>query len=135
MGAHEKVTLYCDGACRGNPGPSSYGFVVLAGKTLVAEGKGLLGEMTNNVAEYSALLHGLKRCRSLGATDVTVKADSELMIRQMNGDYKVRAPQLVPLFHKAKILALQFRKVTFVHVPREENSHADALANEALDSP
>lgn len=131
--SHHKVTLYCDGACRGNPGPGSYGFVVFSGQHILAEGKARLGNLTNNVAEYQALLHGLAKCHALGATEVLVKSDSQLMIRQLNGQYKVRAPQIKPLFDKACALAQKFKKVEFVHIPREENSHADALANEALD--
>jgi ribonuclease HI len=128
-----KVTLFCDGASRGNPGPGSFGFVVLAGEKVLAEGRACLGVVTNNVAEYQALLHGLKKCAELKATEVTVKSDSQLLVRQMLGQYKVKAPQIKVLFEQARTLVRQFQKVHFVHVPREENSHADALANEALD--
>ena len=127
-----KVTLFCDGASRGNPGPGSFGFVILTGEKVLAEGKACLGVTTNNVAEYQAVVHGLKKCLELKASEVTVKSDSQLMVRQMNGEYKVKAPRIKPLFDEARRLVRQFLKVAFVHVPREENSHADALANEAL---
>lgn len=134
-GKASRVTLFCDGASRGNPGPGSYGFVILTADegTLLAEGKATLGNVTNNVAEYQALIHGLQKCRSLGASEVTVKSDSQLMIRQMLGQYKVKAPQIKALFEASRGLVSHFKKVDFVHVPREENSHADSLANEALD--
>lgn len=133
MSEAKKVIMYCDGASRGNPGPGSYGFVILEnGETLVEEGK-KLGEVTNNVAEYEGVIQGLSRCRELGATEVTVRSDSQLLVRQLTGQYKIKAPHLLPLAQKAKVLQKGFTKVAFQHVPREENKVADRLANAALD--
>lgn len=130
---NRKGILFCDGACRGNPGPGSYGFVIFEGETILAEGKASLGTVTNNVAEYQALIHGLQKCAELGLRHVVVKSDSQLLVRQMLGQYKVKAPPIKALFDQAIILGKKFTRVEFLHIPREENSHADALANEALD--
>lgn len=134
MPAPSLLELYCDGASRGNPGPAAYGFVVFSGGEVVAEEGKCLGITTNNVAEYEALIRGLERCRTLGGNEVVVRADSELMVRQLNGQYKVRSPHLVPLFEKARQLLRSFPRSRVLHVRREENSHADALANKALDN-
>lgn len=132
-GSGRSLTVHCDGASRGNPGPASFGFAVYEAGEIVAEGNGKLGNTTNNVAEYYGLLRGLEKCVALGASHVTVKTDSELMVRQLNGIYKVKAPALVPLFQKAKDLLTKFEKPSVVHVRREENKRADQLANWALD--
>jgi ribonuclease HI len=129
------LTLFCDGASRGNPGPGSYGFVVFSDGEIVDQQGARLGTVTNNVAEYQGLVSGLKRCLELGAAEITVKSDSELLVRQLNGQYKVKAPQLKILFDEAKGLLHRFKKTSISHVRREENSLADALANEALDNP
>ena len=128
------VTLFCDGASRGNPGPGSYGFIIYGPEGVLAKTGKRLGTVTNNVAEYSALVEGLRRCKELGAEAVTVKSDSEVLVRQLNGQYKVKAPHLKPFFDEAKGLLSGFSKTTVMHIRREENSEADALANEALDS-
>jgi len=125
--------LYCDGASRGNPGPASYGFVIFRDGEILERKGGRLGNTTNNVAEYQALIHGLSRLVELAATHIVVKADSELMVRQMNGIYKVKAPGIIPLFQQAKALCQKFTKIEVLHVRREENSLADAMANDALD--
>ena len=128
------VILYCDGASRGNPGPSSYGYVVVSFEgEVLAKGCARIGITTNNVAEYQALVHGLKRCLDLGAREITIRSDSELMVRQLNGQYKVRAEQLKDLFKAAKTMLARFTKTHVAHVRREQNTVADALANEALD--
>jgi ribonuclease HI len=129
----KKMVLFCDGASRGNPGPGSYGFVIYDGGKIVAQHGACLGVVTNNVAEYSGLVQGLKKCLELGASEVTIKADSQLIIRQLQGQYKVRAPQLLGLYEEAREFLRQFRRTELVHVPREENKLADALANQALD--
>ncbi len=129
----DSYILFCDGASRGNPGPASYGFVIFRGGELIESKGGRLGNTTNNVAEYQALLHGLARLQEIGAKRVTVKADSEFMVRQLNGIYKVKAPNIIPLFQQAKTLVSKFEKVEVLHIFREENSLADAMANEALD--
>jgi ribonuclease HI len=130
----EEVILFTDGASRGNPGPASAGAVILTktGDTVMEISKSL-GTQTNNYAEYMALLEGLVACAEGGAKKVTVKADSQFMIRQMKGEYKVKAPGIIPLHQKCQKVARLFEKVEYFHIPREENSHADRLANEALD--
>jgi ribonuclease HI len=127
------MMLFCDGASRGNPGPASYGFVIFQDDEIIAQQGGCLGITTNNVAEYEGLVRGLQKCLSLGAKELTVKSDSELLVRQLNGIYRVKAPHLAPLFGQASQLIKQFGKVSIVHVPRAENKLADALANLALD--
>ncbi len=127
--------LFCDGASRGNPGPAAYGFVIFQNQDVLEQKGGRLGNTTNNVAEYQGLIHGLKRLVELGAKQIVVKADSEFMVRQLNGIYKVKAPNIIPLFQQAKALLENFEKAQILHVRREENSLADAMANEALDRP
>lgn len=129
-----KVILFTDGASRGNPGPASLGVVIYSpdGKILKEISKAL-GIQTNNYAEYMALLEGLLACAEGGAKNVTVKADSQFMIRQMKGEYKVKAEGIIPLFRKCSQVAGLFEKIEFIHIPREENAEADRLANEALD--
>ncbi len=130
-----KLDLFCDGACRGNPGESSAGAWLLdrdSGKTVAALKK-RIGRATNNEAEYEALLMGLEEAKRLGATDVRVKADSQLVIRQIRGEYKVKHPEMKRRHEKALALLSKFERWEASHVPREENTEADRLANEALD--
>jgi ribonuclease HI len=129
-----KLELYCDGASRGNPGAGAYGYVILEHGQVIAERAEILGTVTNNVAEYQGLLEGVKECVSLGAKELVVKSDSELMVRQLNGVYKVKSPHLIPLFETARGLLKQIPQVKVLHVRREENKLADALANKALDN-
>jgi ribonuclease HI len=128
--------LYADGAARGNPGPAAYGWVLddQAGHP-VAEGGGVLGVATNNVAEYQGLVAGLTRALELGVTELEVRMDSELVVRQMTGLYRVKNAGLKPLFEAAGRLARRFQRFTIVHVRREFNTRADACANRALDAP
>jgi ribonuclease H / adenosylcobalamin/alpha-ribazole phosphatase len=130
-GAHR---LHADGAARGNPGPAAYGFVLDApdGSPL-AEGGVAIGRATNNVAEYLGLIAGLERALELGVTRIEVRMDSELVVRQMTGRYRVRHPGLVPLFERARALMAQFPEWSIAHVGRAENGRADAAANRALD--
>ncbi|MHB1340298.1 MAG: ribonuclease HI family protein [Coriobacteriia bacterium] len=130
-----RATLHTDGGARGNPGPAGIGIVLTdeAGTTLAAAGR-YLGEVTNNVAEYQALIAGLEAARSAGVRHLTVHADSELVVRQMNGMYKVKNEGLKPLHGKATALARSFASVRFVHVRRADNAAADALCNEAMDA-
>ncbi len=129
--------LRTDGGSRGNPGPAGAGFVLEDAEGIItARGGRWLGECTNNVAEYEALLWGL--AVALGHPDavsagLTVYADSELLVKQMNGAYRVKHPNLKPLHERAKRLAAKFSAVTYVHVRREQNEEADGLANEAMD--
>ena len=134
-----RYVLHIDGACRGNPGPGSSAAVVLDETGAVIAERGVrLGQTTNNVAEYTALLRGLELVRELaakagGAPSVVVRTDSELMVMQLNGRYRVKHPRLKPLFAKAKALLDAIPGTRVEHVPRERNRLADALANRVLD--
>lgn len=127
--------LFTDGASRGNPGPAGIGAVLKAtdGQQL-AEIAEYIGHTTNNVAEYRALLAGLKRALALGMRRIEVRADSELMIKQLRGDYQVKNQRLAPLYREALSLMEGFEKVELRHVRREHNARADELANAGIDS-
>jgi ribonuclease HI len=127
------LTVYTDGAARGNPGPAAIGVVAMAGKREVFRISRCIGVATNNVAEYMAVIAGLEEAAGLNASEVTVMMDSELVQRQMVGGYKVKAPRLKELHLRASTAARRFDRCAFVHVPRGGNALADRLANEALD--
>jgi len=129
-----KVVAYTDGASRGNPGPAAYGVVVYdaAGKELHT-GSRALGRATNNQAEYQGAIAALEAALGLGAREVELRMDSELVIRQLSGRYRVRNPGLIPLHKRILALRERFDRVALVHVPREQNRVADKLANQALD--
>ena len=128
------LRLHVDGASRGNPGEAGFGVQVEAGDGRPLAGLyGYLGKATNNVAEYQALLHGLRFALERGAREVEVFSDSELLVRQVEGRYRVKNPGLLPLFREAKALMARFERVRLKHVPREHNREADALANRAVD--
>lgn len=131
----ETLSLWIDGAARGNPGPASAGVVIEdeGGRVLLDEGFAL-GVTTNNVAEYSALLHALEHAERLGGRSLRIHSDSELLVKQMKGQYKVRHANLQPLHAKAKQGVARFESVEIVHVRREQNTRADAAANRALDN-
>lgn len=126
--------LYCDGASRGNPGPAAIGFVLLDpnGGTVVEMGS-MIGIATNNVAEYQALIAGLETARTQGVDDLEVRLDSLLLVRQVNGEFRVKAENLKPLHRRAVGLLREFARVEVAHVRRHLNSRADALANAAYD--
>jgi ribonuclease HI len=125
---------YSDGASRGNPGLASYGAVVIDPTgSVVHEASEPLGITTNNVAEYRGLIAALEAALALGARRVEVRMDSELLVRQAIGRYRVKNPGLVPLHNRVLNLRGRFDEVVFRHVPRAQNKHADALANRALD--
>lgn len=126
--------LYCDGASRGNPGPAAIGFVLLDpdGRTVVEMGAEI-GVQTNNVAEYQALIAGLETARSRGVKDLEVRLDSLLLVRQVTGEFRVKAENLKPLHRRASALVREFDRVKLVHVRRHLNERADELANLALD--
>ena len=128
------MIVACDGAARGNPGPAGIGVVIvkLDGEVLATIAEGL-GETTNNVAEYTAAIEGLKRAKELGATDVLLRSDSRLLIEQLAGAWKVKNERLKRLHAQARELVRGFPKVKLEHVPRERNKQADALANEGVD--
>jgi ribonuclease HI len=126
--------IYTDGACRGNPGPSGIGAVILNDKgKVVHEIAKYIGEVTNNVAEYEALLEALDYCVKKKLSPVEILADSQLMIRQLSGQYKVKHPNMIPLHQKAKEYLSQLKVTGFTHVLREFNKRADELANEGID--
>ena len=126
--------VYTDGASRGNPGPASYGAVIYDPegneRHLISEA---IGVATNNVAEYRGLIAGLEAALALGARRVDVRMDSELIVRQAIGRYRVKNPGLIPLHNRLLALRAQFDEIVFLHVPRAQNKLADALANQALD--
>ncbi len=129
-----KAVLYADGAARGNPGPAGSGALLLdESGTRIAELTRWLGTATNNVAEYSALILGLEEARRRGIDEIDVRMDSLLVVRQMQGLWKIKHPGLKPLALRAGALLAEFRRRTIEHVPREENADADLLANRAID--
>jgi ribonuclease HI len=128
------IVAYIDGGARGNPGPAGYGVrIENATGDLVEEFHGFLGSATNNIAEYNALLAALRYAREHGHRHVRIKSDSELLVKQMNGEYRVKHPGLQPLHSEARTLAGALDRVTYEHVRREQNRHADRLANLAMD--
>jgi ribonuclease HI len=129
----KRLTIYVDGASRGNPGPAAIGAVIKdeTGAT-AAKLSSCIGRATNNQAEYSALIMALQEARKLGADQVYISTDSQLMAEQINGNYKVRNAHIRPLFEKAMQLLKAFQYYAIDHIPRDLNSEADALANEAL---
>ena len=128
------MTVACDGASRGNPGPAGAGAQITGpdGSVLaeVAEG---LGETTNNVAEYTAVIRGLERALELGATDVLLRSDSQLLINQLTGRYRVKTAHLQPLHRRVRELGARFDTIEYEHVRRERNTEADRLANLGVD--
>jgi probable phosphoglycerate mutase len=123
-----------DGGSRGNPGPAGYGVHVEQDDGTITELKESLALATNNVAEYSALLAALRWAIEHAVRTLHVRSDSELLVKQMKGEYRVKHPGLQPLFEEARTLARQVGRVTFEHVRREFNKDADRLANEAMDA-
>ncbi len=129
----KRLTIYSDGASKGNPGDAGVGVVISSPDgEIVREIAEYIGKTTNNVAEYTALIHGLAAAHDLGATHVDICADSELLVRQLTGVYKVKSPNLQPLFEQLVALLRSFEKATITHVVREYNKRADELANKAV---
>jgi len=123
-----------DGGSRGNPGPASYGVIIRDPRgEVVAKLKKYIGRSTNNVAEYYGLIAALDYAQQHAIRALRIESDSELLVRQMSGQYKVKSPELKPLFERARKMALTFASFKIDHVYREKNAEADALANEALD--
>ena len=131
-----RATLYTDGGARGNPGPAAYGYVLEAddGTLLAAHGE-RIGVATNNVAEYRALIAGLEKALELGLDEVGVVSDSELLVKQMTGEYRVKNTALKKLNDEAERVARRIGEVSYTAVRREHNELADRLVNEALDAP
>jgi ribonuclease HI len=130
-----KARLFTDGGARGNPGPAAYGFVLESddGTVLAAEGEAI-GTATNNVAEYSGLIAGLQKAVELHVPEVEVVSDSELMVKQMRGEYRVKNEALRELYDEATALARRLGNVEYRHVKRAHNELADKLVNDALDA-
>lgn len=130
----ERLRMFTDGASRGNPGEAGIGVLIEdeSGHILKRLAR-YLGKATNNQAEYTALIDGLKAAAELGAYEVSVFADSELVVKQMKGEYKVKNADLQEKHGEAKRIAAGFKKIAYTYIPREKNREADALANEAID--
>lgn len=128
------VIAYADGASRGNPGPAAYSVVIYdeTGAELHTSSRAL-GRTTNNQAEYQGAIAALEAALGLGASELELRMDSELVVRQLSGRYKVRNPGLLPLYKRVLALRSRFHRVQLTHVPRTQNRVADRLANEALD--
>ncbi len=127
------LTIHIDGAARGNPGPAAFAYVISQNGKLLAEHGECLGATTNNRAEYIALIRALERAADVGGRRLTVYSDSELLVKQMRGEYRVKNEDLRQLYSEAQGLVRRFDAVTLQHVRREQNARADRLCNEALD--
>jgi ribonuclease HI len=133
--AKKHLSIYVDGASRGNPGPAGIGVSIEDGTgTIKAKISHYIGKATNNQAEYKALIMGLREAVKLGAEHINIKTDSELLAEQIRGNYKVRSANLMPLFRQVKQLLANFESFDIASIPRRQNATADALANQALDS-
>jgi ribonuclease HI len=131
----KEVELFVDGGSRGNPGPAGGGFAVYSGGKLVLKGSDYFGEKTNNQAEYLALRHALRETYAkFGDVKVKCYMDSELVVYQMNGEYKVKSENVQPLFSEVQRIKDQFKSFSIKHIKREQNKMADKLANDAMDS-
>lgn len=129
-----ELVIHIDGGSRGNPGPAGFGVHAVDGKgRVVAEHFGFIGVATNNVAEYQALVHAFRLAAARGARRIEIRSDSELVVKQMNGVYKVKHPDMITLWRQASTLRRGFAAVEIRHVRREQNKEADALANQAMD--
>ena len=131
---YKKLIIYTDGGARGNPGPAGIGAVIYdEKKNIVAEISEYIGETTNNQAEYKAVIAAIERAKELGAEELDFYLDSELVVKQLNREYKVKNKGLAPLFIQIYNAVLNFKKVSFTHIRREMNKEADKLANLAMD--
>ena len=134
MGSIRKLIIYTDGGARGNPGPAGIGATILNDKkNLIAEISEYIGVATNNQAEYRAVMAAIKKAKELGAEELNFYLDSQLVVEQLNGNYKIKNKGLQPLFVSIYNDSLNFKKVSYSHIPREQNKEADRLANEAMD--
>lgn len=131
---NKKLIIYTDGGARGNPGPAGIGAVLYdENNNIVAAVSEFIGEATNNQAEYRAVIAAIKKAKQLGAEDIELYLDSELVCEQLNQNYKVKNKGLAPLFVQIWNLSISFKKITYTHIRREQNQEADKLANQAMD--
>ena len=130
----EMIKIFSDGGARGNPGPAGVGAVIYSDKgEVLAEVSEYLGIATNNQAEYKALIFALRKAKEMGAKKIMCYLDSELVVKQLNREYKVKNKDLAPLFLEVHNLSINFKNISYHHIPREENKAADKLANIAMD--
>jgi len=128
----KKFIIYADGGSRGNPGPSGIGVIIKEGRKKVKEVFKFIGNTTNNIAEYSALIIALEEARTLGATEVVINLDSELVVKQLTGEYKVKDPAMKELFEQTVVVLRDFENFEICHIEREFNKDADKLVNKAI---
>ncbi len=134
MKSYNKLIIYTDGGARGNPGPAGIGCVIYDEKNkIIAEISKSIGHATNNQAEYQAVISGLEKAHQLGAKDLEFYLDSELVVKQLKHEYKVKNRELAPLFLKIHNLTMSFKKINYKYIPREKNKLADKLVNKAID--
>lgn len=129
----KELEIYIDGASKGNPGPSGIGAVICHSGTVIKNLSSFIGNATNNIAEYSALIYALQEAIVLKAESLKIKTDSELLARQINKTYKVKSANICGLYNQAMVLIATFKKVSIQSIPREENQGADKLATEAVE--
>ncbi|MFH1394842.1 MAG: ribonuclease HI family protein [Candidatus Omnitrophota bacterium] len=129
----ESLTIYTDGGARGNPGPAGIGAVLFSGKTKKAEISKYIGHATNNVAEYLAVVYALQEALYIGIKNIVLKVDSQLVARQLRGEYKVRDINIRKFFDIVVSLLSKFENVEIIEIPREKNKEADKLVNDAID--
>ena len=133
----DKIIIYCDGGSRGNPGPAALGIYIPQFKKEYSK---FLGKTTNNEAEYQSIIFALKKIKHLIGSkkaekaEIEIKTDSELIVKQLNGEYKIKEKSLIPFFIEIWNLKQDFDKVSFIYIPREENKEADKMVNKELDS-
>ena len=127
------IEVYVDGAARGNPGPAGIGVVIKDGPKLIGEIGAYIGKSTNNIAEYMALVRGLEEVLIRGFRSANFYSDSELLVKQLNGEYKVKHENLVPLHYHVLTLVDRMKDFSIKHVTRDKNGHADKMANEGID--
>lgn len=127
------LAIYTDGGSRGNPGPSAIGAIFYKGNSKISEYGEFIGDATNNEAEYKALIMALLKAKALKAQTIRCFLDSELVVKHLNRQYRIKDEKIIPLFIKIWNLMFDFEKVTFSHIPREKNKEADTLVNKILD--
>jgi ribonuclease HI len=127
-----KLEIFTDGACSGNPGPAGIGVVIKSEGKTIKEISKYIGEGTNNIAEYTALICALIEAKAMGGTEVEVKADSELMVKQVTGKYRVQHENIIPLFEQVKQLKAGFKRFSLTHIRRELNKEADKLSVQGI---